>query len=261
MRAIELAHARGRERWPRVRLELGDFEDYARRKPASALEAHGDELYLACACAAGDRAALQSLEREYFSKVGDYVARTDPSPAFADEVRQQLRARLLVREGEGPPRIGDYSGAGPLGAWLRVAAARTALNLRRGKRPAGELSDEAGALQLRSPAPDPELDYLKSRYGKEFREAFRGVLSGLPARERSLLSLYYLEGLSSPAIGKAFNVHPATVRKWLDSTREEIVRQTHALLKHRLDLSSAELKSLLKVLHSQLEQSVSRFLK
>jgi RNA polymerase sigma-70 factor, ECF subfamily len=251
--AIERAYAQGSRRWPAIHLEPEDFAAFATGRE---VEANGEELFLCCACAQRDRRALEVLQRDYLSRVGDYVAKTDPSAAFADEVRQLLMERLVVGA---TPRIAEYTGAGPLGAWLRVAAARTALNLKRGKK--NEPAAEDAPLKLQTAQPDPELDYLKSRYGKEFREAFRKVLGTLDAREKSLLSLYYLDGLSSPALAQAFKVHQATVRRWLEDTRERIVQETHAQLKNRLDLSSAELKSLMKVLHSQLEQSISRFLR
>ncbi|MFT3838293.1 MAG: sigma-70 family RNA polymerase sigma factor [Myxococcaceae bacterium] len=258
MRAIEREHAKGSRRWPSIQVGVDEFDRFAKEKPAAAVEAYGDELFLACALAKNDRAAMKVFEREYLSKVGEYVARTDPSPAFADEVRQLLRMKLLVGELGSAPKIGEYSGSGPLGAWLRVAAARAAMNLKRGKKNGATITEE---MEVQGAAPDPELDYLKSKYGQQFREAFRHVLNSLDPQKKSLLSLYYLEGMSSPSIAVAYKVHPATVRKWLDAAREQIVEQTHARLKSQLDLSSAELKSLMKVLHSQLEQSLSRFLK
>jgi RNA polymerase sigma-70 factor (ECF subfamily) len=252
--AIDRAYGQGTRRWPAIHLEPDAFETFVKGRDASALETNGEELFLACACAGRDRRALEVLQREYLARVGDYVAKTDPSPAFADEVRALLFEKLIVGES-----IAEYSGAGPLGAFLRIAAARTALNLRRGKKNAP--AEDDAPLKLKTAQPDPELDYLKSRYGKEFREAFRKVLGTLDAREKNLLSLYYLDGMSSPALAQAFKVHQATVRRWLEDVRERIVKETHGLLKERLELSSAELKSLMKVLHSQLEQSISRFLR
>jgi RNA polymerase sigma-70 factor (ECF subfamily) len=248
--AIERAHAEGRARWPKVTLPLEDFRAFAEGK---SLEGQGAEVFLAAACAQKDPAALREFERHYLAQVTDFVAKTDPSPAFADEVKQVLRERLFV---DGM-HIRDYSGAGPLGAWLRVVSARTALNLKRGKKNAGPPEQ----MPINAPVIDPELDYLKSRYGAEFREAFRKVLSSLPPRDKSLLSLYYLEGLSSAAIAATFKVHGATVRRWVEEVRGQIVEETYALLKGRLDLSSNEMKSLMKVLHSQLEQSIGRLLK
>ena len=64
-----------------------------------------------------------------------------------------------------------------------------------------------------------------------------------------------------PVIARTFKVHAGTVRRWVEEVRGQIVDETYRLLKGKLQLSSNEMKSLMKVLHSQLEQSISRLLK
>jgi hypothetical protein len=59
--------------------------------------------------------------------VAGFVAKVDDSTQFADEVRQIWRERLLLGES---PRTLEYKGAGPLGAWLRVAASPAPGNAR-----------------------------------------------------------------------------------------------------------------------------------
>src|SRR5258708_809944 len=94
---------------------------------------HTSDLYLACACARGDAVAIARFERRLLPRVDKAVARIDAAPTFIDDVREELRCRLLV----GPtPRIADYAGSGALESWLCVAAMRVALNLRRGRRAA-----------------------------------------------------------------------------------------------------------------------------
>src|SRR5581483_4498624 len=93
----------------------------------------GSDLYLACACARGVPAALAALDRAVLLRVPAFICRVSTDAAFADEVRQQLRERLLVAPPGGAPKIAEYGGAGALHAWVRVAALRTALNLRRNR--------------------------------------------------------------------------------------------------------------------------------
>src|SRR5690348_11153408 len=112
--AIVLA---GRARWPGLAVDSDEFARHVGRlKDAVATE----ELYLACACACGEPNAIAAFEREYFAEVAAFVARTDPDPAFADEVRQLLRHRLFVADAGATPKIATYNGRGPLGAWLRT---------------------------------------------------------------------------------------------------------------------------------------------
>src|SRR5262249_35511447 len=154
----------------------------------------------------------------------------------------------------------EYTGAGALSTWLRVVSVRTALNLRRRAKPQVPLDDER-AVQLRSSVPDPEIDYLKTRYGREFREAFRNALQALPERERTILSLHFIDGLSSGAIAPMFRVHGATIRRWIERARKDIVTHTHTLLRERLKITPEELESLMGLVRSQLDQSISKLLR
>src|SRR5262249_30744882 len=121
------------------------------------------DLYLAYACSIGNKSALAAFEKTFMPAVSDFVARRHAGRAFADEVRQVLRQRLFVGHAGSPPKIATYTGAGPLGAWLRVTAVRTAQNLLARR-------DDLRAIDLptfRSPDPDPEVLHLKRTYGRE----------------------------------------------------------------------------------------------
>src|SRR5204863_54439 len=108
------------------------------------------------------------------------LARIDANPAFVDEIRQRLRTKLFVPEAGETPKIADYTGRGPLGAWVRVAAMRTALNLRRGVVPESVSAFEDVASPV--PANDLELELIKGRYAPALRDAFRQALHELPER-------------------------------------------------------------------------------
>src|SRR4051812_47742715 len=88
------------------------------------LEARASDLYLAWACAEGDAAALAHFERAFLTQVDLYVRRLGLEAHVVDELRQGLRIHLLVAESGGEPRVGKYSGRGPLGAWVRIVAVR-----------------------------------------------------------------------------------------------------------------------------------------
>ena len=91
------------------------------------------DLYLACACADGDRAALVAFDRHYMREVDIALARMRmPAPRVAD-VKQLVRQRLFVGDGV-PGKIVEYGGRGDLRRWVRSVAVRTCLNdLRKGK--------------------------------------------------------------------------------------------------------------------------------
>src|SRR5262249_50262336 len=147
------------------------------REPLSQLRAmHATDLYLACACAQGDPNALRVFERCYMPEATAHLLRAREGEAFADEVRQALRERIFVALDGQLPRIGTYSGRGPLAAWVRIAAVRVASNLQRARKGVTTTFVEP----LRSPLPDPELDYLRMRHGRELKRAFEATLVALP---------------------------------------------------------------------------------
>jgi RNA polymerase sigma-70 factor (ECF subfamily) len=117
-RALALV-AEGRAAFADVALDQTTFVRHLERHVGDDAEPatlHAGDLYLACACAAGDPRALAHFERLYLTQLGAYVARIDRSADFLDELAQILRARLLLGSLDKPAPILGYSGRGPLGA-------------------------------------------------------------------------------------------------------------------------------------------------
>jgi RNA polymerase sigma-70 factor (ECF subfamily) len=216
-----------------------------------------EDLYLAYACALGDRVAIAAFEREVLVHVGEFVSRIDGAAQHLDEIRQVLRERLLV--GDGKPRVLDYSGRGALGGWVRVAAVRQALNVVQRTR---ELADPHEDLAARAVAntPDPELQLLQARYRGEFEAAVEEALGGLSSRDCNLMRLHFVDGLSVERIRHAYGVHRVTVTRWLASARRQLLARTRKILRVRLGLSPSEIDSLVKILQSQLAISISQAL-
>jgi len=254
---LERLFAEGKAAWPDLRLDPKVFSAWAAEKPApgedvaSALrELPAGDLYLACACAEGDAAAVEAFERTYLPQVRVFLARIDPSPALAEEVAQELREKLLVARSGARPLIGDYSGRGELGGFLRVIATRMALRLRRKEKgPSQAPAQSAAPTGLGA---DPELDYLKLRYRGIYEEAFRAALDSLSPGERLFLKLHYLDGLSIDRIGDLYRLHRATVARRLASYRRRLRDETQLEVQRRAGMTAAEFSSLLRVVRSQL---------
>ena len=186
------------------------------------------ELQLAQACARGEPAALRTLEQQYLPRVRVAVERIDSSPAFVDDVLQMVRQKLLV----GPsPRISEFAASGPLLSWLRAAAVRTALNARR-PQAREETTDDDVLEALPLAARSPELETLLARHRPAFKAAFRTALSTLEPRDRTLLKLQVVDGLSMEGIGTVYAVNKSTVSRWLAKAHEQLVDQTRATLAH-----------------------------
>jgi RNA polymerase sigma-70 factor, ECF subfamily len=252
--AAQLAAARAA--WPGVVVDDAAFTAWVTTRLApseSPSQLHLGDLYLACACAAGDATAIAALERSFLVDVPRWLARMDGGDAFADEVRQQLRERLLTGE---RPRIASYAGRGPLRSWLHVAALRVASNARRGDRPLGE----SGDLPLAEP--DPELRLLQQRYKEQFRDAFAAAVAALGVGERQLLRLHFLDGVALGQIGALYGCDKSTVSRKLSAARQTLFEETRRRLRAQLRLTEAELTSLMRLVRSQLHDlSITRLLR
>ena len=244
---------RARTAFPSVEMNEEAFLAWLSTR-ASALPV--EELFLAWACSLGDAIALRELEAQYFSKLSGAISRVERAPEFIDDVLQQLREKLLVGT---PARIGSYEGAGPLISWLRAAAVRTALNA---KRPgAREAAGEDDALEeIPLAGPDPELMLVRTQHRAVFSEAFKVALAELSARERNVLRLQGLDGLSLERIGEVYGVNKSTVSRWLARVHEVLLERTRAELAQRLTLDTGQLDSLFRAMRSSLELSVARLL-
>jgi RNA polymerase sigma-70 factor (ECF subfamily) len=254
-----------RAAWPDVALdEAGFVQHLAERMPAdgdaaAALAAvRPGDLLMAWACGRGDEQALALFERHFVAPVTAYLARSNPTPAQTDEVKQALRLRLLVADGGAPPRIARFDGQGPLGGFVRVVATRLAIDLRRAERPRGPADDEP--LAFRAPGADPELDWMRSRYRAELERAFRDTLAALETRDANVLALHFLDGTPADAIGALYGVSPRTVQRWIADARTRIMAEARRLLAERLRVSDAELDSVMALAQSQLDVSIHRLL-
>lgn len=249
--------------WPGVVLDREAFvRALEERVPDDvAIEAvHATDLVLALACARGDARAIAHFERAFVAGVPRVIGHVAKTDAERDEVCQRLRRKLLVAEDGRAPRIVEYSGRGPLGGWLRVAAVREALNLRRSTGAVDDGSDDEVSLAAVSASPDPEAAVVRARHGRELAEVFRESVRALPPDERTLLRLHYLDGLEIEAIGKILGVHRSTASRWLAKTRDGVLKDTRRRLRERLRASASEVESVLRLAHDDLEISLHRAL-
>ena len=250
---LEEKVARGRAAWPALDLDPAEFADYLRAR-LDQEPLHVGDLYLAFGCWKRDPAALAAFEATQLEDLGA-VARVERSPAFVDEVRQRLRVHLFVGD---TPRIAEYSGRGALTSWVRVVALRLAHMLKRAtwREVSSSESDEDELLA----GSDPELAFIKQRYRGAFIEAVRDAVRSLDKRERTLLRLNLVDRLNIDRIGVIYGVHRATVATWIAAARKSILSATQKRLAAELRITRAELDSLMGVVVSRLDVSLSRLL-
>jgi len=177
------------------------------------------------------------------------VARSGVPHEICPDVAAVVAQKLLV----GPPaRICAYSGRGPLGGWIRVLAVRVGLDLTRAQKLRGSLEESI----LPEASPDPELLHARSRYRDQFQAAFAAAVLDLPIRERNLLRLHHLDGLSVDQIGRLYRIHRATAARHVARAREAVLESTRL----RLGVGTRELRSLVGLVRSHLVLDVGALL-
>lgn len=221
---------------------------------------HCPDLYLACGCALRDPVALAAFDGKILGQAVPVLQRMGLSASQIDEVVQVVRTKLLVADEQGRAPLMAYAGRGPLVGWVRTAARRTALSLRRNMdEQIGGDGDDHGLHRIPIPA-DAELEYLRNRYQAEFKRAIEDAIAALEPEQRRVLRLHYQDGLSIDRIQALLGVHRATAARWIRAAADAVRDETRRLLHARLGLSTAELDSLAGLVQSQLHLSLSRLL-
>jgi RNA polymerase sigma-70 factor, ECF subfamily len=254
---------KGKGAWPAVPLAPETFVRHlARHLPGEGVaevlrQLHGADLYLACACAAGERQALLAFE-QILQKVPARLGQIPESTV--DEVLQVMRQRLLLGRGDTPPRIADYSGRGPLVAWVRIIGVRIVGELasQEGRQ---ELFDEPPETLARMLAPDdPERELLKEDSRQVLVTALRTALTAMPERERALLRLHHIHGLTMDRLATMYGEPRSSVARRVIQARERLLKLTRGELASRLNIEGSELESLLGLVSSRLDFSLHRLM-
>lgn len=244
--------------WPEIHVADDVFLAFVAPRSADGLDrVLAADLYLACACGAGDAQALRAFEDHYLASIDPALAQAGLYADLYDEVKQRLRIKLFTASGDHPPRILDYMGRGNLRGWLRVTAVREALNTMRGDR--RSLADTLSGVPLVA-GDDPELAHLKARYRDEFRKAIAEAAAALEPRERNLLRQYYLDGFTYDALGRMYRAHLATVARWIEKARANLLTETRRVLVAQMNIPRDQVDSILRLIESQLEVSAADLL-
>jgi RNA polymerase sigma-70 factor, ECF subfamily len=254
-------HARGQARHPRIHLSRSVLAAHLERCGAS-LEAEIDgdragDLYLACAALAGDPEAVATFQKSCWPAVAAYLKPFAGGKAFLAEVAQELWEALLVGSAGRAPRLRDYTGRGPLGAFVGIAAQRIALMSVRRDEARARTAARAGAERDGIVA-DAELAYIKQRYRGAFEACIEKALAELDDHSRMILRLYFADGVGLERLGRIYGVAASTISRRLRRARGQVSGRTRQLLGARLRLTPDEAESLWNVVASQIDLSVSR---
>jgi RNA polymerase sigma-70 factor (ECF subfamily) len=199
------------------------------------------QLFLACACARRDSAAIAYLEHESFGEIEAAHRRFPQLGVPLDDVLQRMREKLLLTN---PPAILTFAGTGTLRAWVRASALNLLINLK--QRETREEPTEAMLFEaLLGGDGAADAAYVKLASRAEFEAALGAAMRTLDDRDKNLLRLAYVDGRNVDEIGALYAVHRATAARWVAAAREQLVARTLDDLTRRLQISPSEARSLI----------------
>jgi len=171
---------------------------------------------LACAAAAGDRAAFARIYDRYADRLHDFcVGMVRDRDTAADCVQDVFCTAATQLAGLRDPD--------KLRPWLYAIARREALHHLRDRR-REQVSDELPD----APSAEAGPDTLAAR--SELADLITEAAGGLSERDRTVLELSYRHGLDGPALAEALGVSPAHANKIASRLRESIETSLGALL-------------------------------
>jgi RNA polymerase sigma-70 factor, ECF subfamily len=259
--SFRLAWENARRAWPGVDVSAEAFERHLLERAADRVAQEGlmstalDDLYLACGCVLGQAKAFAAVDGCFVSHVPEYVAHLRLPRDESLELQQAVRERLFVGTTGQDGVLREYSGAGPLGAFVRIVAVRLALMRRRAKVSEQRLASVAGVNQ--PPWKDPTLELAAKRFGRTFAVAVEAAINQLTREERRVLRMHFFEHATLDELALVYQVHRATIARWIARARERVMHETRiALAAH----APGEEEKLLELVESQFDLSLHRLL-
>lgn len=259
--ALEARWVQARAAWPGVEVPAEAFLAHVADRidpanPAGWTALLTDDLYVAAGCAAGAPAAIAACQRACQRDIDRGLSSVDAPVAIHDEVTSALYARVFVGTEDAPPAILAFSGRGGLRKWMRVAATRLALNVLRSQHREAPLPE---TMEL-ADAQDLELGHLRRTYQEAFRAAFADAMGELTAEQRTLLRMHLIDKLSIDDLARLHHVHRTSTARWLREARALLAEGTRRRLHGSLGVGEAELDSIMVLVRSQLDLSLTRLL-
>ena len=251
------AYVLGKTAWPQVELGVERFADFVQRHaiatdgPVEILQ----DVFLACACGQAEPNALSCFRERYLHVVAGAVRSFDASPEFTDEIYQRLSESLFVASPGSEARIQRYKGQGPLAGFVRTAARRIGMRL---SAAAARFHGEEALVQQFSQANELEATLLKLQCREAINRALCVALRQLSRRERLVLRMNLVEKVSTTRIAAMYKVSQPTISRWIQRSARTIHETVKELVCDELEIDTRELASLLSLVRSQIEITISQ---
>ncbi len=226
------------------------------RFKGAALDASVGDLTLVWAALEGRATALAEVDR-LIEGLSKRAAGRAIEPA---ELAQRVRTRLLVAARGAEARLGTYDGRGRFKSWLWTAVKLELLQATRG---AGQApAEELDALtHLATSDPSPEARARSKKDSRLVSKSLQVALEALDAKERTLLRMRFVDGVSTEELGRAFSVHRTTAQRWIEAAQARLLAAMRVHLGREARLEADDVDALVNDVAQSISLRLSQVLK
>jgi RNA polymerase sigma-70 factor (ECF subfamily) len=176
------------------------------------------------------------------------------------ELVQRVRTRLLVAPKGHQAKIGTYDGRGRLNSWLWTAVRLEWLQAKRGL--ASAATDDLDVLRkMVHGEASPEHRARTGRETKFVTESLKEALLRLEPKERTLLRMRFVDGVSAEDLGRLFQVHRTTAQRWIEGAQRKILHHMRSTLATRAKLPRDEVDALVREVAESISLRLSQVLR
>src|SRR5215471_3016894 len=225
-----------------------------------------NDLYLAIACANGDEAAWEDFYREYRGFMISIARSVTQDATAAEQLADSTFAELYGLRESGGVRISKfsfYSGRGSLRGWLRAVVFQLSADIYR-KTGRFVQTDEPEDMEHLAAAPATqaaiETDLVGEQYHKAVGSSLRRAIDSLETRERLLLAYYYYDEMTLREIGKLFEVHEATICRWLAKIQKRARKLVEKSLAQDHHFNRTQVREALELAAERLDANLGDYL-
>jgi RNA polymerase sigma-70 factor len=230
---------------------------------------NSDDLCLALACAKGDDAAWEDFFRDYRSYLVSIARTMTQDAGAAEQLADSTFAELYGLRESGGARVSKfsfYSGRGSLRGWLRAVVFQLSADMHRQTsrfvqtEEPEDMDRLAHASEAPSRAASAETGFIRDRYRVAVSDSLRQAINDLEPRERLLLAYYYYDEMTLREIGQMFNVHEATISRWLTKVQKRTRKLVEKSLARDHHFNRREVSEAIELAAEQMDINVREYL-
>lgn len=228
-----------------------------------------EDICLAVACAKGDESAWEDFFNEYRAYMVNIARGMTQDAGAAEQLADSTFAELYgLRESDGErvSKFSFYSGRGSLRGWLRAVVYQLSADMHRQSNrfvqteEPEDMDRMARASALPEREANTEVAFIRERYRAAVSDSLSRAVSELESRERLLLVYYYYDEMTLREIGALFDVHEATISRWLAKIQKRVRKLVERSLMRDHRFNRREVGEAIQLAAEQMDINVREYL-